>query len=159
MGLGDPDLAVLAVQGMLGKGQEVRMGVDIQVSWHHRLVVHNGSMAVMVMVVHQGSGVVTGIVIVMGQLLMMVHSGGQRLQMMIKVMIQVVIQVMIIVVHNGGTVSQMDAIRMMDLGVHQVRQIRMVVAMVVIQMGQQTSLSHGHQGQDAHEGLGFIERI
>jgi len=60
---------------------------------------------------------------------------------------------MVIIVDKGGTVSQMDAIRMMNLSVQQVGEILVVVTMMAIQMGQETSLGHAHQSQDAHEEL------
>lgn len=126
--LGDPDLSVLAVQGVLGEGQQVGVAVDIQVGWHHRL-----DRRVAGVVVH-GGGVQAGVVIVVGVLLVVVHSGWQRLHHMV---IQVMVKVVVVMMHNGGAVSQVDAIGMVDLGVDQVGQVGMVVAtMGVLQVGQ-----------------------
>lgn len=153
MGLGDPDLSVLSVQGVLGEGQEVRVAVDIEVG--RDTVMHHGSVGVMVMVVHHRSGVKTSVVVV--ERFMVVHCGWQRLnQVVIQMMIQMMVQ-MVIIVHQSGTVSQMDAIRMMDLSVQQMRQFLMVVTMMAIHMGQKTwgSLGQSQHSQDAHEELDY----
>lgn len=52
--------------------------------------------------------------------------------------------------HNGRAVAQVNAVRVMHIGIHEVRQ--MIVVMVVM-MGQQTGLSHAQQGQGADEEL------
>jgi len=131
VGLGDLDLAVLSVQGVLGEGQEVRVGVAVKVGWD--TVVDHGGMGVTVMVVHHRSGVQTGVVVV--DRLMVVHSGWQRLhQVVVQVVVHKVAQ-MVIIVDKGGIVPQMDAIRMMDLSVQEVGEIIVVVTMMPIQMG------------------------
>jgi len=105
VGLGDLDLSVLSVQGVLGEGQEVRVGVAVKVGWD--TVVDHGGMGVTVMVVHHRSGVQTGVVVV--DWLMVVHSGWQRLhQVVVQVVVHKVAQ-MVIIVDKGGTVPQMDA--------------------------------------------------
>lgn len=54
--------------------------------------------------------------------------------------------------HNGGAVTQVHTVRVMHIGVHEVRQM-IVVMMLMLQMGQQTGLSHAQQGQGADKEL------
>lgn len=54
--------------------------------------------------------------------------------------------------HNGGAVTQVHTVRVMHIGIHEVRQM-IVVMMLVLQMGQQTGLSHAQQGQGADKEL------
>jgi len=53
--------------------------------------------------------------------------------------------------HNSRTMTQMNTIRMMHIGVHKMRQI--LVMMIVLQMRQQTSLCHAQQCQGADKEL------
>lgn len=53
--------------------------------------------------------------------------------------------------HNSGAVAQVNAVRVMHLGVHKVRQF--LVMMIVLQMRKQTRLSHAQQGQSADKEL------
>lgn len=54
--------------------------------------------------------------------------------------------------HNGRAVTQVHTVRVMHIGVHEVRQM-IVVMMLMLQMGQQTGLSHAQQGQGADKEL------